>query len=200
MSQWPSSNAYSYVTRYLHRNGNGGRLEDQLYADLKTYLVDDILVKVDRMSMAVSLEARVPFLDHEVVEFAASIPSSLKLRGFKRKYILRRAVEPLLPRKIITRGKEGFSIPMKNWLRCELKPMMTDLLSAERLRRQGWFQADYVQQLITEHLQERANHSHRIWPLMVFQLWCDRYLTSKWISRPNLESSEVHLVTTNLPS
>ncbi len=175
-SQRPRSDVHAYVTQYLHRNGSAGQLDDQLYADLKTYLVDDLLVKVDRMSMAVSLEARVPFLDHEVVEFAARIPAALKLRGFTRKYILRKAVGHLLPPAILTRGKEGFSIPMKNWLRGELKPMMTDLLSADRLRRQGWFQPYYVQQLITEHLQERANHSHRLWPLMVFQLWCDRYL------------------------
>ena len=190
-AQWSRPDPHSYVTRYLHRNCNAGRLDDQLYADLKTYLVDDLLVKVDRMSMAVSLEARVPFLDHEVVEFAASIPSSLKLRGFQRKYILRKAMGHLLPRNILDRGKEGFSIPMKNWLRGELKPMMTDLLSAARLRRQGWFQADYVEQLMTEHLSERANHSHRLWPLMVFQLWCDRYLSGKLDCKLVWENSTV---------
>jgi asparagine synthase (glutamine-hydrolysing) len=171
-----SSDAYAHVLQYLDGNGRGARLEDQLYADLKTYLVDDILVKVDRMSMAVSLEARVPFLDYEVVEFAATIPARWKLRGFRRKYILRKAVGHLLPPEILTRGKEGFSIPMKNWLRGELRPMMLDLLSPDRLRRQGWFNPDFVEGRITEHLQERANHSHHLWPLMVFQLWCDRYL------------------------
>lgn len=175
-AQRSQADAYSYVARYLWRNGTRPQLNDQLYADLKTYLADDILVKVDRMSMAVSLEARVPFLDHGVVEYAFSIPASLKLRGFTRKYILRKAVSRLLPQSILARGKEGFSIPMKNWLRGELRPMMMDLLSPGRLQRQGWFEPDYVQQLIAEHLAERANHSHRLWPLMVFQLWCDRYL------------------------
>lgn len=175
-AQRSQADAYSYVARYLWRNGARPQLNDQLYADLKTYLADDILVKVDRMSMAVSLEARVPFLDHGVVEYAFSIPASLKLRGFTRKYILRKAVSRLLPQSILARGKEGFSIPMKNWLRGELRPMMMDLLSPGRLQRQGWFEPDYVQQLIAEHLAERANHSHRLWPLMVFQLWCDRYL------------------------
>ena len=186
-SQRPRSDVHAHVTQYLYRNGSAGRLEDQLYADLKTYLVDDLLVKVDRMSMAVSLEARVPFLDHEVVEFAARIPAALKLRGFTRKHILRKAVGHLLPPAILTRGKEGFSIPMKNWLRGELKPMMLDLLSADRLRRQGWFQGAYVEHLISEHLQGRANHSHRLWPLMVFQLWCDRYLTGMWECQPGGE-------------
>jgi asparagine synthase (glutamine-hydrolysing) len=178
-TQLPQYNAYSFLTQYLHRNGPKVGLEDQLYADIKTYLVDDILAKVDRMSMAVSLEARVPFLDHEVVEFAARIPSSFKLRGFKRKYILKKAVGHLIPQKILTRGKEGFSIPMKNWLRWELKPMMMDFLSAARLRRQGWFNEAYVGRLVKEHLQEQANHSHRLWPLIVFQMWCERYATGR---------------------
>jgi len=169
------SDAFSFLTRYLHRNGSKIGLDDQLYTDIKTYLVDDILAKVDRMSMAVSLEARVPFLDHEVVEFAARIPSSLKLRGFSRKYILKKAVGHLIPQKVLTRGKEGFSIPMKNWLREELKPMMMDFLSAARLRRQGWFNQEYIARLAKEHLQEQANHSHRLWPLIVFQMWCERY-------------------------
>lgn len=188
----PHTEAYAAVTRYLHRNDHPAGLNDQLYADLKTYLVDDLLVKVDRMSMAVSLEARVPFLDYELVEFAARIPAALKLRGFTRKYILRKAVGHLLPPAILARGKEGFSIPMKNWLRGELRPMMVDLLSAERLRRQGWFQAAYVERLMAEHLQGRANHSHRLWPLMVFQLWCDRYLTGGWKSRPAGEQAREH--------
>src|SRR4030095_7226836 len=175
----PQYNAYSFLTQYLHRNGAKVGLEDQLYTDIKTYLVDDILAKVDRMSMAVSLEARVPFLDHEVVEFAARIPSSFKLRGFRRKYILKKAFGHLIPQKILTRGKEGFSIPMNNWLREELKPMMMDFLSETRLRRQGWFNPEYVSRLVQEHLREQANHSHRLWPLIVFQMWCERYAMGK---------------------
>ncbi len=193
-SQRRGSEVHSYVTQYLHRNGSGARLQDQLYADLKTYLVDDLLVKVDRMSMAVSLEARVPFLDYEVVEFAARIPAALKLRGFTRKYILRKAVGHLLPPAILARGKEGFSIPMKNWLRAELRPMMVDLLSAERLRRQGWFEPAYVERLMAEHLLGRANHSHQLWPLMVFQLWCDRYLSGGWNAWPAGEHAPEHPV------
>jgi len=178
-AQLPYDDTYSFLTQYLHRNGSKIGLDDQLYTDMKTYLVDDILAKVDRMSMAVSLEARVPFLDHELVEFAARIPSSLKLRGFNRKYILKKAIGHLVPKKILTRGKEGFSIPMKNWLREELKPMMLDFLSEARLRRQGWFNPKYVSHLVQEHLQGQANHSHRLWPLIVFQMWCERYVTGK---------------------
>jgi asparagine synthase (glutamine-hydrolysing) len=124
----------------------------QLYVDIKTYLCDDIMVKVDRMSMATSLEARAPFLDYRVVEYAATIPSALKIRGAKTKYILKQAMASLLPPEIIHRGKEGFSMPIKNWLRQELRPMLLDTLSPGRIRRDGFFDADHVQKLINEHL------------------------------------------------
>jgi len=149
----------------------------QLYVDIKTYLCDDIMVKVDRMSMATSLEARAPFLDYRVVEYAATIPSALKLQGRKTKWILKEAMNELLPPKIVGRGKEGFSIPIKNWLRQELKPMMLDVLAPQKLRRDGFFNADYVQSLVQEHLKGIENHSHRLWALMVFGIWRDSYLS-----------------------
>ncbi len=148
----------------------------QLYVDIKTYLVDDILVKVDRMSMATSLEARVPFLDYRFVELCASIPSHLKLNGRKTKYILKKSMEDLLPREILYRGKEGFSIPIKNWLKKELKPMMTDVLSAEKINREGFFDSQYVEKLKTEHIKGIKNHSHRLWALMVFGKWYELYM------------------------
>lgn len=151
------------------------RLGRQLYVDLKTYLADDILVKVDRMSMANSLEARVPLLDHVVVERVAQIPSRLKLRGLTRKYIFKRAMAPLLPAEVLTRKKEGFSIPMKTWLRGELRPLMEELLSESELKRDGYFHWPYVNRLMTEHASGRENHSHRLWALMVFQLWARLY-------------------------
>ncbi len=148
----------------------------QLYVDIKTYLVDDILVKVDRMSMATSLEARVPFLDHRFVELAARIPSHLKLQGRQTKYILKKAMEDLLPHDILYRGKEGFSIPIKNWIRQDLKPMMTDILARDKLKREGFFNPDYIDQLMQEHIRGTHNHSHRLWALMVFGKWYDIYM------------------------
>jgi len=143
----------------------------QQYVDVKTYLVDDILAKVDRMSMAASLEARVPLLDHRVVELALSLPAAMKLRHGATKRILRRVVADRLPPELLRQPKRGFSIPMKNWMRGPLRPMMTDLLSGERLRRRGLFQLACVERWMREHLRGQANHSHRLWALMVLELW-----------------------------
>jgi asparagine synthase (glutamine-hydrolysing) len=139
-------------------------------------LTDDILVKVDRMSMAPSLEARVPLLDHKVMELAAAIPTNLKLKGFSTKYILKKAVWDILPHEILTRGKEGFSIPIKNWIKQELRPLLEDTLSQTRLKKRGLFQPDYVQRLIGEHLEGRENHSHRLWALMMVEIWHQAYI------------------------
>ena len=166
----------SWFRTYLDAFDDTDPLWQQQYADIKTYLVDDILAKVDRMSMANSLEARTPFLDHRVVEFAAGLPSNLKLRGLSTKYLLKQSMASRLPRQVITRGKEGFSIPMKNWLRQELSPMMEEVLSAERIRCAGLFNPQYVQTLKSEHLSGVANHAHLLWSLMIFEIWRERYL------------------------
>lgn len=171
--------AYDPVRCYFKAATWPDSLDQQQYVDIKTYLVDDILVKVDRMSMATSLEARVPFLDHRVVEFTTSIPSRLKLAGIshqKTKYILKKAMHRVLPHEIIYRGKEGFSIPIKNWLKNELRPMMMDVLSKDRLKSEGFFDWKYVEQLKNEHLANVENHSHRLWALMMFGIWYDTYI------------------------
>ncbi len=156
---------------YFQRLAHAEPLAQQQYVDLKTYLVDDILVKVDRMSMAHSLEARVPLLDHRIVEFALSLPTSMKLRRGRTKVILRRAMAGLLPPEVLQRPKQGFSIPLKHWLGGPLYPLMVDLLSPASVRRRGLFQPGCVQGWMQEHLQGKANHSHRLWALMVLELW-----------------------------
>ena len=168
--------SFGFIRDYFDRAGTSDELDRQLYVDIKTYLVDDILVKVDRMSMATSLETRVPFLDHRFVEFSATIPSNLKLKGKTTKYLLKKAMRDLLPAEILTRGKEGFSIPIKNWLKVELKELMMDVLSREKIKREGFFNADYVEHLKKEHLDGDENHSHRLWAMMVFGIWHDIYL------------------------
>ncbi len=155
---------------------DGDLLNRQLYADFKIFLADDILVKVDRMSMTTSLEARAPFLDREVIELAFRMPGSMKLRGVTRKHILKQAMKGILPESILKRRKEGFSIPMKNWLRSELRSLMLDLLSEERVHRRGLFRWPAVQRQIAEHLEGRANHAHRLFPLMVFERWAQEFL------------------------
>jgi asparagine synthase (glutamine-hydrolysing) len=167
---------YGFIEEKFKALSSTDPLDQQEYVDIATYLVDDILVKVDRMSMAVSLEARVPFLDYRFVEFAATIPSSLRLHGKRTKHILKEAMKGILPEMILNRGKEGFSIPIKNWMKQELKPMMQEALSENCLRRAGFFQPAYVSRLIDEHLRGKENHSHRLWALMMFQMWHENYM------------------------
>jgi len=152
-------------------------LNRQLYADFKLFLADDILVKVDRMSMATSLEARAPFLDRDVIELAFRMPGHMKLRGGTRKYVLKKAMEGVLPDDVVHRQKEGFSIPMKNWLRRELRPLMESLLSEERIRGRGLFEWSEVERLRCEHVEGRHNHAHQLFPLMVFERWAEEFLT-----------------------
>jgi asparagine synthase (glutamine-hydrolysing) len=140
------------------------------------YLADDILVKVDRMSMATSLETRAPFLDVDVMELAFSMPGHLKIRNGQRKFVLKKALDGLMPASILNRPKEGFSIPMKNWLRRELAPLMETLLSEERLKARGLIDPAEARKLIHQHKAGRANHAHVLFSLMVFERWAQAFL------------------------
>jgi asparagine synthase (glutamine-hydrolysing) len=171
-----SSDVYRPVREALARCGGDDLLNRQLYTDLSLYLADDILVKVDRMSMATSLETRAPFLDAEVMELAFSMPGDLKIRGGERKWVLKQAMRGVLPERILTRSKEGFSIPMKNWLRHELQPLMRDLLSPSRMRARGLFDPDEVTRLVDAHVAGRQNYAHTLFSLMVFERWCEGHL------------------------
>jgi asparagine synthase (glutamine-hydrolysing) len=148
----------------------------ELYLDLKTYLPDDILVKVDRMSMAASLETRVPLLDHKIVEFIFKLPGKLKLQGLTTKWIFKKTMERLLPHKNIYRSKEGFSIPIKHWLRKELKDLMLDYLNEKRIKEEGLFNHEGISNMVKAHLKGRENYSHQLWSLLVFEIWKENYL------------------------
>lgn len=144
--------------------------------DTHLYLAEDILTKVDRASMAVSLEVRAPFLDPRVAEFAASLPCSYKLRGHKTKYILKKAVREMLPRFVTRRGKKGFGVPVAEWLKEKLRPLARDLLSPERVRRAGVFNPNYVARLQDEHERGVANHRKLLWTLLMFELWHESFV------------------------
>jgi asparagine synthase (glutamine-hydrolysing) len=144
--------------------------------DTRLYLAEDILTKVDRASMAVSLEVRAPFLDPRVAEYAASLPCNYKLRGHKTKYILKRAVGELLPPFVIRRGKKGFGVPVAEWLKFKLRPLARDLLSADRVRRAGVFDPVYVSRLQDEHERGVANHRKLLWTLLMFELWHESFV------------------------
>lgn len=144
--------------------------------DTRLYLAEDILTKVDRASMAVSLEVRAPFLDPRVAEFAASLPANYKLRGHKTKYILKKAVHELLPPFVTKRGKKGFGVPVAEWLKEKLRPLARDLLSPERVRRAGVFNPTYIARLQDEHERGVANHRKLLWTLLMFELWHESFI------------------------
>lgn len=165
----------AHVRRYM-REANGRDPVDQaLHVDMKSYLVDNCLVKVDRMSMANSLEVRVPLLDREVVELAFRMPPALKLKDGQTKPLLKEVAARHVPRASVYRTKQGFSIPIKHWLNETFKPLTQELLAPERLRADGLFQPQAVQRLLDEHAANRANHSHVIWAMLVFQDWQTRW-------------------------
>jgi asparagine synthase (glutamine-hydrolysing) len=162
---------------YFSRSCNSDdRTDKDIYVDIKLTMADSVLMKVDKMSMATSLEVRVPFLDHEVMELATSIPAGLKLKGSMTKYIFRKALKKyqFLPDKIIYRGKQGYSLPVKNWLREELKDYMVDLFTTSPVIKEN-FDSRYISQLIEEHVNMKHNHNHILWGLMNVGLWYKRF-------------------------
>ncbi len=165
----------SYRERFAQTEGAEllTRLQD---VDFGLYLVDDLLTKTDRASMAWSLEARVPFMDTVVSNFAFSLPVRHKVRGFSKKRLLRKAVEPLLPREVVHGRKRGFSIPAAAWLRSDLEPFARETLSSETLRRQGFLQPASVTRLIDDHVARRADLSRQLWGVLAFTLWYERHV------------------------
>jgi asparagine synthase (glutamine-hydrolysing) len=157
----------------------GAKFEDTLaellYLDFHFYLQDNLLVKVDRASMANSLELRTPFLDQRLIEFAASIPTKLKVRHFQLKYIFKQAVRPWLPRRIVRRQKRGFSVPVAALLRGTLNPIVDEAFAEERLRAHGFFNSQWIWKRIQEHRDGTADHRKCLWPLLCFQLWHERW-------------------------
>lgn len=151
-------------------------LEWMLRTDLHTYLPHDELRKTDRLSMWHSLEVRVPFLDHKVVEFAATIPAKYKLHGMTKKYVLIKALEGIIPKGILGRRKQGFSIPLSDWLRGPLRDFARGHLSAAAIAKTGYFEAAAVEKLLDEHDRQVCNHETKIWTLLVFMVWQSYYL------------------------
>jgi len=175
-SQIESLNSLNYIGKYFQKCNIQDKINKEIFVEMNTYLVNNVLVKVDKMSMANSLEVRVPYLDHIFVEFCATVPGYLKLKGLTTKYIFKKAMSKLLPKNIIQRKKQGFSLPIKNWLRNELKDYMTDLLRNSEIIRE-YFDIYYLNKLINQHVKGTHNHSHRLWALMSLEMWHRKFFS-----------------------
>jgi asparagine synthase (glutamine-hydrolysing) len=160
------------VRRAYEREPGGDEVNRRLRADLRTTLVDEMLAKVDRMTMAWGLEARVPFLDRSLVEWAFRQPGRYKVRGGQGKRLLRRALADLP--EVARRRKHGFDVPLGSWLRGSLRPLMLDTLSAATVRRRGLFRPDAVEALVSAHLRGRGDHARKIFTLMALETWLDQ--------------------------
>ena len=171
--------ASAHIHTLFARSGHRQPLNRSLYVDVKSYLCDNILTKVDRMSMAVSLEARVPYLDPDLVALAFQMPAKYKVSDGKTKVLLKSLAAQKVPSKCVYRPKEGFSIPIKQWLKTQFRPLLEDYLNPSTIGEQGLFQVDTVEQLKQAHLRNEANHSHILWALIVFQAWHRHWLVGK---------------------
>ncbi len=166
------------ISSYGEEYPDADRITKLQYLDMRLYLQESILVKVDRASMACSLEIRAPFLDHELVEFVMSLPSTFKLKGLTSKYILKKAMKNRLPQEIISRPKKGFGVPVAKWVKGPLKGLFEDFLSPNRIRREGFLNSEYVTTLFQDHLLKKRDNRKQLWTLLVWELWVNRYQPS----------------------
>lgn len=178
-------NPFEHLNDYYLSCNLKDRVAQEQYMEMKSFLVDNVLVKVDRMSMANALEVRVPFLDHRFMEFCATIPGNLKLKGLTTKYIFKKSMLKLLPKNIVHRKKQGFSFPIKNWLRDELNEYMMDLLYNSDIIRDN-FDSYHLDKLVGQHQNGTHNHSHRLWALMNLELWHRKFI------QPEIFKDEKH--------
>jgi asparagine synthase (glutamine-hydrolysing) len=156
--------------------------------DAETYLPEDVLTKVDRMSMAHSIESRVPLLDNEVIDFASTLPASLKIKNGRRKHVLKEVAATLLPRDILNRKKQGFGVPLGTWFRGNLRELFADTLLSPSSLQRGYFQPAFVRRIVDEHLAGTRDHTLRLWQLVVFEKWQQQYVNSFPLSSPALPS------------
>jgi asparagine synthase (glutamine-hydrolysing) len=174
----PPATPETIFARHLADTDATDPLSRMLYVDTKLWLPDDLLARGDKMSMAASLEARVPLLDHKLVEFAASLPPHMKLRGLARKYLLKKVARRWLPSQVVDRKKQGFPMPFSVWFRGRVRPFVRDLLSPGTIQRRGYFNAGYVQKLLDQHEAGTADHGALLWGLLSVELWHRIFLDS----------------------
>ncbi|HEX5884598.1 MAG TPA: asparagine synthase (glutamine-hydrolyzing), partial [Pyrinomonadaceae bacterium] len=170
------ANATEVLGEWFKRANGIGILDAMLLTDQMTYLPNDLLVKVDIATMAVSLEARSPFLDHHVIEFAASLPQKLKLRGLTSKYLLKKVLKKLLPSENLNRRKMGFGVPIGHWFRGKMQPFLREIVLSEKALNRGLFKPEAVRQLVELHARGERDYSHQLWTLLMLELWFNRFI------------------------
>lgn len=168
--------ASEFLDRWFDRANGSGILDATLLTDQMTYLPNDLLVKVDIASMANSLEARSPFLDHHLIEFAASLPESLKMSRFRTKSLLKKLAARLVPREVIYRRKMGFGVPVGRWLRGEMKDFLRDVLLSDKALNRGVIRGEKIRQYVDEHIDGKFDHSFQVWTLLMLELWFQRFI------------------------
>ena len=168
--------AASIIAPWFAKANGSGIVDATLLTDTMTYLPNDLLVKMDIASMSVSLEARSPFLDHHLMEFAASLPEKLKLRRLKTKYLLKRVLKDIVPEQNLSRRKMGFGVPIGHWFRGVMQPFLRETLLSDKALARGLFQPDKVRQIIDQHLAFKDDHSHRLWTLLMLELWFQKFI------------------------
>ena len=171
-----SSQLASYFHELSRNVKTNASLDSLLYIDSKTYLPGDILTKVDRMSMAVSLEARVPLLDHKLIEFVTRIPASMKLAGIETKHLFKQAIGELVPAEVVNRPKQGFGVPIQQWINRQLRERIRDTLNDPRTLERGYVTREYVGLLLDEHERGRRDHAMALWSLLMLELWHRQYV------------------------
>jgi asparagine synthase (glutamine-hydrolysing) len=174
--QTQGANATGLLEHWFKRANGIGVVDTMLLTDQMTYLPNDLLVKVDIATMAVSLEARSPFLDHKVIEFAASLPQNLKLRRLTGKYLLKKILRKLLPTENLTRRKMGFGVPIGHWFRGKMQPFLREVILSEKALGRGLFKPDAVKQLVDLHARGERDYSHQLWTLLMLELWFNRFI------------------------
>jgi len=184
-----SDDEFDILFRSLRGCDADNYLEKVLWLDMHFYLQDNMLLKVDRTSMANSLEVRVPYLDHRLVEFVCGLPANMKLNGLTTKYILKKTAKDMLPDEIINRAKKGFGVPVAKWVKNELKDFILDILDVKKIKKEGIFNPKFIRDLLEDHFNGTKDNRKLIWTLAVFELW-----RTIWIEGNNTATSTKYSV------
>lgn len=170
------ANPISFIRPFLNNSNGLNILDSLLYTDTQTYLPNDLLVKMDITSMANSLEARSPFLDHKLIEFVARLPAEYKMRNFIKKYLLKKIVKNLIPQENVQRRKMGFGVPVGEWFRKELKYFLSETLLCTSSLKRGYFKPELVKSMVNRHIQKKADYTFQLWSLLMLELWHQRFI------------------------